>query len=197
MGNRERVSIRGRRTRIGRAIAIGVSAFVLGAAPAFAQVATMLDVKAGQNVWATRMDGATIKGKVIAIAATGLQLKEDEHVTSLPIADIYQIEERDPLKNGAVNGAGVGAIAGGVGAWTRFVVSCINSNSDRCNTSGRTIAVMGALAGAGIGALVGAGIDRAIESRRLLYYRSWPAAALTIAPVVSPHGARVGVSLRW
>ena len=197
MRNRERVSIRGRRTRIGRAIAIGVSAFVLGASSALAQVATMPDVKAGQNVWATRMDGVTIKGKVIAIAATGLQLKEDERVTSLPIADIYQIEERDPLKNGSVNGAGVGAIAGGVGAWTGLAISCITSNSDRCNTSGKTIAVMGALAGAGIGALVGAGIDRAIESRRLLYYRRWPAAALTIGPVVSPHGAGAGASVRW
>ena len=197
MGNRARVSIRGRRTRIGRAIAIGVSAFVLGAAPAFAQVATMLDVKAGQNVWATRMDGTTIKGKVIAIAATGLQLQEDEYVTSLPIADIYQIEERDPLKNGAVNGAGVGAIAGGLGAYLGLTLGCITSNADRCSRGPTAFVVMGALSGAGIGALVGAGIDRAIESRRLLYYRSWPAAALTIAPVVSPHGARVGVSLRW
>jgi hypothetical protein len=197
MRNGERVSIRGRRTRIGRVIAIGVSAFVLGAPPALAQVATMPEVKAGQNVWATRTDGVTIKGKVIAIAATGLQLQDVERVTSLPIGDIYQIEERDPLKNGAVNGAGIGAIALGLGAYTGHAISCITSNSDRCNRSGKTMAVMGSLAGAGIGALVGAGIDRAIESRRLLYYRSWPAAALTIAPVVSPHGAGAGASLRW
>jgi hypothetical protein len=190
------ISIQGRK-RIGRAIAIGVSAFVLGAPSAVAQVTTMAEVKAGQNVWATRMDGVTIKGKVIAIAATGLQLQDVERVTSLPIADIYQIEERDPLKNGAVNGAGIGAIALGLGAYTGHAISCITSNSDRCNRSGKTIAVMGALAGAGIGALIGAGIDRAIESRRLLYYRSWPAATLTIAPVVSPHGAGAGASLRW
>jgi hypothetical protein len=197
MRNGQRVSIRGRRTRIGRVIAIGVSAFVLGAPPALAQVATMPEVKAGQNVWATRTDGVTIKGKVIAIAATGLQLQDVDRVTSLPIGDIYQIEERDPLKNGAVNGAGIGAIALGLGAYAGHAISCITSNSDRCNRSGKTMAVMGALAGAGIGALVGAGIDRAIESRRLLYYRSWPAAALTIAPVVSPHGAGAGASLRW
>jgi hypothetical protein len=197
MRNRETVSMSARRTTFARAIAIGLGAFVLGASPVLGQVATMPDVKAGQNVWATRADGATINGKVIAIAATELQLKDGERVTSVPIADIYQIEERDPLKNGAVNGAGVGAIALGLGGWTGLALSCITSNADRCGYNGRTVAVVGALAGAGIGALIGAGIDRAIESHRLLYHRSWSGATLTIAPAASPHGAGAAMSVRW
>jgi hypothetical protein len=197
MRNRERVSIRGRRPRIVRAVAIGIGAFVFGASPALAQVATMSEVKAGQNVWATRADGATIKGKVIAIAATGLQQKEHDLVTSLPKADIYQIEERDPLKNGAVNGAGVGAIAGALGAYLGLAIGCITSNADRCSHGPTAFVVMGALSGAGIGALIGAGIDRGIEGHRLLYHRSWSAATLTIAPAASLHGAGAGLSVRW
>jgi hypothetical protein len=197
MRNRQRVSVRGCRTRMGRAIAIGMSVLVLGASPALAQVATMPDVKPGQNVWATRTDGATIKGKVIAIATTGLELKDDERVTSLPIADIYQIEERDPLKNGAVKGAGLGAIAGAVGGYLGLLSGCITSNADRCNHGPTGFVVMSALSGAGLGALLGAGIDRGIEGRRLLYHRSWSAATLTIAPAVSVHGAGAGLSVRW
>lgn len=197
MRNCGSVSVKGRRTRIGRTISIAVSALVLGASPALAQVATMPDVKPRQNVSATRTDGATIKGKVIAIATTGLELKDGDRVTSLPVADIYQIEELDTLKNGAVNGAGMGAIAGAVGGYLGLALGCITSNADRCNHGPTGFVVMGALSGAGLGALLGAGIDRAIDSRRLLYYRSWPAATLTIGPSVSVHGAGAGLSLRW
>jgi hypothetical protein len=176
-------------------ITIGLGAFVLSASPALAQVATMPKVKSGQTVWVTGADGTTIKGKVNTIAATGLQLKDGDRLTSLPLTDIRRIEARDSLRNGAIIGAIPTALLFGLGAGTASAYGCILSEG--CNDTANRDAVIGLLVGAGIGALIGAGIDRAIPGRRVLYRAPGPAATLTLAPVASLRGAGAPMSLRW
>ena len=185
-----------RQTQLGLAIAVGLSAFALGASPAFAQVATMAKVKPGQTVWATRPDGTTIRGKVIAIAETGLELKDGDRQISLQLADIQRIETRDSLRNGAIIGAIPTAFLFGLGATAASLYDCTLSDAG-CNDGGSGAVVAGALVGAGIGALIGAGIDRAIPGRRLLYRAPGAPARLTIAPIASPRGAGVAMSVRW
>jgi hypothetical protein len=186
-----------RQTQLGLAIAVGLSAFTLGASPAFAQVATMAKVKPGQTVWVTRPNGTTIRGKVIAIAEAGLELKDGDRRTSLQLADVQRIETRDSLRNGAIIGAIPTAILFGLGAGTATAVGCFMDATDSCNRDTKSATVMGAVVGAGIGALIGAGIDRAIPGRRVLYRRPAAATTVTIAPVVSARGAGVGMALRW
>jgi hypothetical protein len=196
MRNRRTISGLTWQRRFGLAITTGFVAFSLGTVPAFAQVGSMPKVKSGQTVWATGADGATIKGKVIAIAATGLELKDGDRRTSLQLADIQRIETRDSLKNGAIIGAIPTAFLFGLGATAASAYDCILSDAG-CNDGGSGAVVAVALVGAGIGALIGAGIDRAIPGRRLLYRAPGAPAKLTIAPVASARGAGVAMSLRW
>jgi hypothetical protein len=196
MRNRKTISGLTCQSRLGLAITTGLVAFSLGTVPAFAQVASMPKVMSGQTVWATGADGTTIKGKVIAIAATGLELKDGDRRTSLQLADIQRVETRDSLRNGAIIGAIPTAFLFGLGATAASVYDCTFSDV-ACNDGGSGGIVTAALVGAGIGALIGAGIDRAIPGRRVLYRSPGAAARLAIGPVASAHGAGVAASLRW
>ena len=181
--------------RNGSTIAIVFGALMLAASPALAQTATMPEVKTGQTVWVTRQDGTTIKGKVMAIAETGLQLKDGDRLLLVPLADVKQVDTSDSLKNGAIIGAIPTALLFGLGAGTATAYGCLLSEG--CSDDANSAAVVGLVVGAGVGALIGAGIDRAIHGRRVLYRAAGSRTAFSVAPVVNLRGAGLRLALQW
>ena len=193
---RERSSIPARGTRRASLVALGAAAFLVGASNAIAQVVTMPKVKPGQTVWVTRQDGTIVMGNVKAVAETGLALRDGNQETSLPLADIQQVETTDSLTNGIIIGVIPTSLLFGLGAGLGASYGSLASGEPD-NGGANRAAVVGLVVGAGIGALIGAAIDHAIHGRRVIYRARRNDTAFAIAPMVDPHGARLRVSLRW
>lgn len=164
-------------------------------APAFAQDADIPNVRSGDMVWAVKADGTTIRGKVTAISATGLNLKSGSTETSLPLQDLRRIEGRDSLKNGAIIGAIPTSLLFGAAFAAVSSVDCFYQQD--CSEPSNGPAVIGLVVGAGIGAALGAGIDRMIPGRRVLYRGPASATSVSVAPMASPRGAGIRLSMRW
>jgi hypothetical protein len=95
------------------------------------------------------------------------------------------VQQSDSLRNGALIGFAVGAVAGALVA-----VAIICEGAAVC-------APGGALLWGGVGAGIGLGIDAARKGKQVLVYRAPGAsggARLSIAPVITPRTKGVAVS---
>ena len=176
--------------------ALTLSVLAMTATFAVAQVPTMPKVKPGQTVWVTRQDGTVVMGNVKALSETGLTIRDGSGETSLPLADIRQIDTTDSLTNGIIIGAIPTSLLFGFGAGLGASYGSLASGEPDDGGANRA-AIVGLVVGAGVGALIGAVIDRAIDGHRVIYRAPRSDTALAIAPMIEPHGAGLRVSLRW
>ena len=164
----------------------------LGAAPGQAQPAGMgsLDaVPLRQNVWVTSVDGVEVRGRVAEKRADALVLRVDAGDVIVPVGRIRRIETRDSYRNGTLIGLAVGAA--GMFVFGYGVADSTEGQAFEWKWGG----IFALIGGAG-GAAAGAGIDAAVEGRRVIYAAT-NGLSLGLSPVSTLRGAGLSVTVRW
>jgi hypothetical protein len=163
-----------------------------GAVPSMAQVATPTfdDLRAeahrGEIVYITDQGGTKVKGRVVRISATSIDLLVNGGSRGWPASDVARITQR---RGHGVLGAEVGLTVG-VGLAALLVITdgeCANYGSPNCASEDMAaLLLIGGFLG-GIGGGAGAAIGAAIRTERVLYAAPSPSAyvfSLRVAPGV-------------
>jgi hypothetical protein len=161
-----------------------------GAVPSIAQVATptlddlRTDGHRGEIVYVTDQLGTKVKGRVVRISATSIDLLVNDGSREWAASDVARMTQRH-------RHAGRGALIGltvGVGVGALVVVTdpycSAHANSDWCGPG--AVLFLGAFLG-GIGGGAAAAIGAAIRTERVLYAAPSPSAhafSLRVAPGV-------------
>jgi hypothetical protein len=155
-----------------------------------------LPVAVGDKVSVTTTDGRKIKGQVLRLSPTTLDIgKGDGPTTSLAIADVQRVKATDSVNNGMIIGAlsfgAVGATWGLLGdTGNDFLSGVITGKSSDTNYT-----LIGTVAGVTLGAFVGYALDAGKE--KTIYERGTVGMSVAVRPIVSAAGKGVGVSVRW
>ena len=169
-----------------------VLGLVFAAVPAAAQPADFagIDVKGAPRVIVTDRSGQETSGRLVGWTASSVVLDTNgARRTYLPDEAVRIDLRGDSLKNGAMIGAAVGALAG-------LSLGCptAGSRGEGCSAERATFV----LASAAMYAAIGAGIDALIPGRTRLWHSGSPqksAGGLTID--VSPRERRASVGWRF
>jgi hypothetical protein len=132
-------------------------------------------LKPGQRIVLTDGEGRRVRGRVTALTPSSIAVEGRLFAD----ANVREIRRADPLWNGALIGAGVGA---GLALWDYLI-----DPSEPGNAAIAAVAV-------GLGAAAGAGIDKLIPGR-LLYLS--PGTTVRMMPVVSRSDTGVIVAIRF
>jgi hypothetical protein len=166
-------------------------AVAAGAVPGMAQVATptFKDLPAeghlGEIVYVTDQGGTKVKGRVVRISATSIDLLVNDGSREWAASDVARITQR---RRHAVRGAAVG-LAVGFGLGALVVLGdpvCQNNPEATWGCGADDVLFLGAFVG-GIGAGAGAAIGAVIRTERVLYVAPSPSAhvfSLRLAPGV-------------
>ncbi|HET9130711.1 MAG TPA: hypothetical protein VFO86_07185 [Terriglobia bacterium] len=124
-------------------------------------------LKPGDRVTVALTDGIKIKAHVVEVNAASIEITDDKSQQSrtIPSIEVDRISTRDPVTNGILTGAGIGAAAGLVGG---LVINAICAN-ETGSCPGAVIGVT--LIGAAGGGAAGWGFDKAHGSS-IVYERS-------------------------
>jgi hypothetical protein len=182
-------------------ITVGLAGVLVaaGAIPSRAQTATPTfdDLRAeghlGETVYVTDQGGTKVKGRVVRISATSIDLRVNDSSREWAASDVARITRR---RGHALLGAGLGLAAGfGLGALSVLTdPSCQNQpHSGWC--SGDWALFVGAVFG-GIGAGAGAAIGAAVRTDRVLYTAPSPSAHV-FSLRVAPGGIGMRAQLRF
>lgn len=162
----------------------------MSAGPAAAQTQTaparppMINAEGLPTVFLTDLQGVEHRGKLVQVAPEQVVLRVDAGERTFKRDEIVRIEKRgDSLKNGALIGAAVGALAG------FFSAGLADCPGARDSCGGSRVAFF-ALA-VGTYTAIGTGIDAAIKGRTLLYR------APTATVAATRGGAAIAVTIRW
>ena len=147
----------------------------------------------GERAWVTS-GGREVSGEVVRRSSTHLALRTPQGVESFGLDEIEAIDITDPVRNGTVLGAKIGAAAG---LGQSIFVSLLLCAMEEC-TPGQVIAFNATFVGmsAGVGAATGALID-SLRERRSPLYRRRNTTNLTIAPLLGKQAVGVGAAIQW
>lgn len=165
------------------------------AGPALAQTqspppppAPMIAAEGLPSVFLTDTRGLEHRGRLLRVEPAEVVLLGEAGERTFKREEIALIEKRgDPLKNGALIGAAIGALGG---LFAMGLADCPDGSGEGC--AGTRAA--GFLVSVGLYTAVGAGIDAAIKGRTVLY-RAHPANRVAIA--AGPGTVAVRFNLRW
>jgi len=138
----------------------------------------------GREVRITFTNGARLSQKLVSLTGHEVEVERHGTHTLYSIDDVHLIER---TRHAARYGTVIGGIAG-------FVVGTVMCSGDCDFPLVGAGAVIGAM-GAGIGAVAGALINGATASNHVLYSRGTP--KITVAPMIAPKGAAMGVRWNW
>jgi len=164
-----------------------------GAVPAMAQTATPTfdDLRAeahrGETVHVTDQGGTKVKGRVVRISATSIDLLVNDGSREWAASDVARItQRRGHARRGALIGLAVGAGYGVLLVLTDG--ECRNYGYSGCGPQDAADALLLAALFGGVGAGTGAAIGAAIRPERVLYAAPSPPSAhvleLRLAPGV-------------
>ena len=165
-----------------------------------------LSIAVGQKVSVTTADGRKIKGKVLSLSPTTLDIgKGGELATSVAIEDVQRVQATDSVTNGVIKGALSLGLAG-------FLVG---SFADAGNAAGQVFGgafilllggepqpvkqtnhhLTGAVAGVALGALLGYALDAGNE--KTIFQRGTLGMKVAVRPIFTAEGKGVGVQVSW
>ena len=163
-----------------------------GAVPSMAQMATRTfdDLRAeghrGEIVYVTDQEGTEVKGRVVRISATSIDLLVNDDSREWPASDVARItQRRGHAGRGALVGLAVGAGFGALLVLTDG--ACQHGGYEGCGRDDAEMALVLAALFGGIGGGAGAAIGAAIRPERVLYAAPNPSAhvfELRVAPGV-------------
>lgn len=163
------------------------------------QVGDLTRLRPGTAVWVTTIDRRAHAGTLVTASSEAVEIAAHGTVVRLPLPDVWSVDVRDPVGNGAR----IGALAGGISSagWAVLLAYGMRCESNCGDYSlardiATTAAVFGAI-GAGVGAATGALIDRMHGRRRVYGAVGGPRPEVAILPRVGPAGTGVHVILRW
>jgi hypothetical protein len=146
-------------------------------------------VKAGDRVTVTDASGAKITGRISELDAAILSIASASGSRRFTQDDVVLVRQRraDPLKNGALIGATIGA---GMGLMTEL--SC-GGNEQYCGQAG-WVTLGSTLWGLGVGVFT----DALLKTPTDVFRRgTGPVSSWTVSPVVGRAAAGARVALRW
>jgi hypothetical protein len=146
-------------------------------------------------VWVTTADGRELSGTVVSSTPTSVVVRKDGLDATVALGDVRRIEAPDSLSDGIRHGAIGGAVVCG-----GFALAVVRGfcGSEHASCSGAVPFVMiSAGVGAGVGAGLGALIDHLVVHRDTIYAATAAPMKIDWAPVVGPHHAGMGVTVRW
>lgn len=165
-----------------------------------------LPVAIGQKVSVTTTDGKIVKGQVLRLSPTTLDIGKGEVLTtSLAMADVQRVQATDSVKNGIIKGAVSLGLAGFlVGSFAdasnavgdvfgSFFVVLLGGEPPPVKNTHHNLT--GAVAGIAVGGLLGYALDAGKE--RTIFERGTLGMSVAVRPIVSAEGKGVGVQVRW
>ena len=173
-----------------------------GAVPSLAQMATRTfdDLRAeghrGEIVYVTDQEGTKVKGRVVRISASSIDLLVNDGSREWPVSDVARITQR---RGHAGRGALVGlAFGAGLGALLAFTDgNCQNFGYQGCGRDDAEAALFLAALFGGIGAGAGAAIGAAIRPEHVLYAAPSPPSAHVFELRVAPGVIGLRAQLRF
>jgi hypothetical protein len=174
----------------GAALALLVLCPGLGLAQVPAQSTDQLKlvVSEGQKITITDRAGRETSGRLVKLAEDTVSLQVQDEIKSWELAEIQRIQKReaDPLGNGILIGALVGAGVTGatVGYWC--------AQEECAPEAWISVALWGAVGG-GIGAL----IDAAHAKNRTVYEAPSRRTSISVVPVVTPDAKALAVRMTF
>lgn len=146
-----------------------------------ARTALERSLRLGDKVTVTQMDGQFVKGKVVEVTPDQLRLAQDGSQRRIGLGDIHKVQrKRMGVKLGTLIGLAVG-----VGSGALAGTYAENEAGD---------GVFAFLSVAAMSTAAGFGIDAAVNIPRTVYQRD---RKVTVAPIVTPRGAGVGVRMTF
>jgi hypothetical protein len=178
-------------TSHGSALALLVLWPALGLAQVPAQSIDQLKVAVGegQKITITDRAGHETSGRLVKIAEDTLSLQVQDETVRWELADIRRIQKReaDPLGNGILIGALVGAgVSGGMLAYACSIF-------EGCGPGELTFVALWSAFGGGLGALV----DAAHATNRTVYEAPARRTAMDIVPIVTPDARALAVRVTF
>lgn len=143
-------------------------------------------VEAGEKVRVLRVDGQELRGELIALDSTGVDIDAAEGVVRITAADIREIGLKDGVYNGLLIGMGTGLAAG-------LLTGLLTTSPDDGNLRGFGVMLAGA---AGLG--VGLGLGAVLDARAAHYttiYRS--TATVRVTPLAAPGAYGASIAIAW
>lgn len=185
------------------AILLGVLPTVAAAqdAPVVLSARPMPHVRPGQTIWVTMSDGRELRGRVVSVSVSTLEMTGPGGGLTVTISDVGTIEIRDSLKNGARYGAIVGGAS--LGVFVGLLSEALKCERDcgaNYSATRQTIAGVswGIGVGAGAGGLVGLLVDHLVKGRQVVYAAAPPTSvSWTILPVIAEKGLSGHATVRW
>ena len=173
-----------------------------GAVPSLAQLATRTfdDFRAeghrGEIVYVTDQEGTKVKGRVVRISASSIDLLVNDGSREWPVSDVARITQR---RGHAGRGALVGlAFGAGFGAFLAFTDgNCQHYGYEGCGRDDAEAALFLAALFGGIGGGAGAAIGAAIRPERVLYAAPSPPSAYVFELRVAPGVIGLRAQLRF
>ena len=172
-------------------------AFVLTAAAAAAQTVTPeLAGLAGRHavVYVLDADGQEFSGRLLRIDAESLTIRTRTADLPFALRNVRTIHRRgDSLRNGAIVGAGLGALFGTVGAASSDCGGFMEP-SRRCNGAESLSIVAVSI---GVYAAIGVGIDALRHGRTRVYPGRKGRGTVRLQPVTGRSAAAMHLSVAW
>jgi hypothetical protein len=178
------------RRKLGAAL-LGLFAIVSWPDQAAAQV-DPVNAAVGQNVRVSLTNGGRETGRLLSLSATEVVIRTRGTEVRLPLDRVRSVTKLpDPIRDGALLGAAIGAVAG------LQILKCEPGVNDDC-PSPHSWWYLDAPVGAGIGAIIGALIDRSRVSKDGVVYRApVRTSKVLVAPVITPTRRGVALVVRW
>jgi hypothetical protein len=144
----------------------------------------------GKRVRVTKVGDGQLTGDLMSLTASEVVVRRNNRVESIPLNEVRKVEK---VSHHERLGALIGSAFAGL-MWidiARTRDTCADCEDGPLAAAMMTPVAIGA--GAGIGAIVNA----ATRNRHLLYAAPGASSAVRVAPIVSPHGAGVGITAQW
>lgn len=158
------------------------------AVPATAQVRDPDAVQnaVGKKTTVTLLTGQRVTGTLTSLSATDVVVFQDDQEVRHRLTDVGRVTVAN---DSWITGLVLGAVIGGV---TGFIGGC-GGDEGGCYAP---YALLGAGMGAGAGAGIGA-VRMALTSQRRQLYVAPTQTAVTVAPLLAPGTAGLGMTVRW
>src|SRR5688500_6957730 len=178
------------RRKIGAAL-LGLFAIVSWPGQAAAQVDPVA-AAVGQNVRVSLTNGGRETGRLLSLSAAEVVIRTRGTEVRLPLDRVRSVTRLpDPIRDGALLGAAIGAVAG------LQILKCEPGVNDDCPRP-HSWWYLDAPVGAGIGAIIGALIDRIKVSKDGVVYRApVRTSRFLVAPVITPTRRGVALVVWW
>jgi hypothetical protein len=153
-------------------------------------------VKAGDRVTVTDMQGQQIPGTIVALSSSSLRLMQESTPREIVAADIQTITRPHHVSSG--KSARIGLLVGAVLGVGSVLFACQGCSYDDSGVPGGAggMALVAAAGFGGLGALTGIVVSKVIKRPQTIYRSAMKASAkLTIRPILTHHQRGITASV--